>query len=121
MAIDWDSIAKLGGIGKGTPIALQREKHKRDWQKIDEKESRKVRKRSAGRCEARIITPGRRALVRCLRRAFHVHHHLGGFGVRGRGESALAKHKSHLCAQCHEDLKKTLLHDHGNVYRRRAA
>lgn len=62
---------------------------------IDAAESAKVRERSGGRCEARI---GR---VRCHARAVHVHHRLAGIGVRGRGASALADNKLHLCLRCH--------------------
>ena len=56
----------------------------------DRRESAKVKSRSGGVCED------------CDRaRAVHVHHLLGGIGVRGRGKSALAENKLHLCTACH--------------------
>ena len=79
---------------------------------VDEAESDKVRKRSKGICE--VTVDG----TRCKRRAFHVHHQLGGNGRRGRGESALAKNKTHACVQCHEQIGKQLRHVRGNVYKR---
>ena len=57
---------------------------------IDLSENEKVRERSGGRCE------------RCGRRAVHVHHLMSGIGVRGRGASALAENKLHLCVECHQ-------------------
>ena len=89
MAIDYDAIARAGGLGKGTPIRTKIEQAKAAWQKVDERESRKVRRRSGGQCEVRVGD------VRCPDRARHVHHHMGGSGVRGRGASAHARHKSH--------------------------
>jgi len=60
---------------------------------VDRKESEKVKQRSNGVCE------------RCDRqRAVHVHHMVGGRGRRGRGVSALAQNKVHLCAGCHEAI-----------------
>lgn len=112
MAIDYDAIARAGGIGKGTPLRVQIKDAKAAWQKVDERESRKVRKRSGGRCEVTVNGS------RCTRRAFQVHHHMGGIGVRGRGESALAKNKTHACSQCHPKITgKTLQHSRGNHYR----
>ena len=61
----------------------------------DRLENRKVKKRSGGRCEA--VLDG----VRCQERSAHVHHLLGGIGVRARGDSALATHKVDLCVNCH--------------------
>lgn len=115
MSIDYDAIGRAGGISKGRPLKTLRAEAKEEWQSIDDRESRKVRKRSGGQCEVRRVGFGR-----CQRRAFHVHHHMGGFGVRGRGDSALAKNKSHVCAQCHEDIGgKILRHDAGQRYRER--
>lgn len=116
MAIDYDAIQRAGGIGKGKPISVMREETKAEWQKIDERESRKVRKRSEGRCEVAIQG------VRCPRRAFEVHHHMGGIGVRGRGESALMKNKTHCCPDHHGRItSKKLAHISGNRYRERVA
>lgn len=114
MSIDYDAIERAGGLGKGKPFRQILDEAKAEWQAIDARESRKVRKRSGGRCE--VTAHG----VRCRRRAFEVHHHLGGFGVRGRGNSALASHKSHTCSGCHRQITgKTLVHISGNRYRQR--
>ena len=114
MAIDYEAIARAGGLGKGKPIRTKVEQAQAVWQKIDERESRKVRQRSGGRCE--VIIAG----VRCRRRAYEVHHHMGGYGVRGRGASALAANKTHMCGQCHPRIKAhTLQHISGNRYRER--
>jgi len=114
MAIDYDAVARAGGYGKGKPLRTQIDEAKEAWQKVDERESRKVRKRSGGRCE--VVIEG----VRCQRRAFEVHHHIGGFGARGRGESALSHNKSHTCRDCHHRITcKTLVHISGNRYRER--
>ena len=61
----------------------------------DEKESDKVRERSGGRCEIRVI--GEPA---CRNRGLHVHHMIGG-RMRARGISALAQHKQHACCGHH--------------------
>ena len=118
MAINYDKIAAAGGLGKGTPIRTKIEQAKAAWQKIDDRESRKVRKRSGGRCE--VIVNG----ARCGKPAWSVHHHMGGYGVRGRGDSALAKHKTHCCGSgttgCHGLItSRRLQHIQGNHYRTR--
>ena len=69
----------------------------------DARESDKVKARSGWRCE--VVTPW----GRCRRRAFHVHHMLGGIGVRGRGESAKAIRKQHVCSDCHSDIGNHVL------------
>lgn len=108
MAINYDALA----FPKGTPLRTRIKLAKRAWQRVDERESRKVRKRSQGQCEVRLVG------VRCPKVACQVHHHLGGFGVRGRGESALAKNKTHACTGCHSLIgSKRLLHIQGNHYR----
>lgn len=116
--IDYDAIARAGPrakwLGKGTPLRTLIKDAKTKWQERDERESDKVRARSGGRCEVTIRG------IRCRKRAFHVHHHKGGFGVRGRGDSALRKHKTHACADCHSRITgKTLVHVRGNRYRER--
>lgn len=94
-------------------VALERDKRKADRKAIDEKGSRIARARAGGRCE--VTVDGKR----CRRADNQTHHHLGGFGVRGRGESAKAKHKTRTCTKCHDDITaKRLLHVEGNVYRR---
>jgi hypothetical protein len=112
MAIDYEALARAGGLSKGTPIRTQQEKAKAAWQTIDKRESAKVRKRSGGQCEVRAGN------VRCLKRAGEVHHHLGGFGVRGRGDSAKARNKTHACSGCHGLItSRRLQHIQGNHYR----
>lgn len=98
MPIDYSAIARAGGIGKGIPLAAQKAERLRKRQTIDERESEKVKARSGGRCE--VVVDGRR----CSRRAFEVHHLLGGHGVRGRGLSAKAAAKQHCCQVCHSAI-----------------
>jgi hypothetical protein len=74
---------------------------------LDTRESAKVRKRSGGQCEVREVLElggwlGPAGMpVRCQRAATQVHHMIGGNGKRGRGISALAIHKQHMCDACH--------------------
>lgn len=84
----------------------------------DRSENDKVKARSGGQCEvleryADSIVP-----YRCTRRAVHVHHVLGGFGVRGRGESAKAENKLHLCKTCHSEIHGHVLIPAGKYWRR---
>jgi hypothetical protein len=81
---------------KGVPAHVARSQRKSDQRNIDLRESADVRRRSGGRCEL----PG------CQRPADHVHHLLGGNGVRGRVStgSHLAENKIHLCAEDHRDV-----------------
>ena len=74
---------------------------------LDLQESRKVRKRSGGRCEVheQAVVPGGIVYVlRCIRPAMHVMHLIGGHGKRGIGISALAEHKLHGCAEHHREI-----------------
>jgi hypothetical protein len=87
---------------KPRPTALEREDRRKAIKSVDERESRKVKIRSGGRCE--VVTR-----ERCKRYAQHVHHMLGGIGVRGRGESAKAIRKQHVCADCHSDIGNHIL------------
>lgn len=92
---------------------LDKEKADALWQGIDKKESDKVRRRSRTVCE--VTVRGHR----CTRRAFEVHHHIGGWKLRGRGISALAKNKTHCCSDCHHLITANVLeHLAGNEYRR---
>lgn len=75
---------------------------------LDDKESAKVKARSGGRCEIEVEV-NRKVAWRCKRRAVHVHHMLGGIGVRGRGESAKAIRKQHACSDCHSDITNHVL------------
>ena len=90
------------GLGhpKPTPAKTARALVKAERERVDRVESEKVRARSKGRCEM-SLSHGRLAGPRCPRRATEVHHLLGGIGRRGRGESALASNKVHLCDRCH--------------------
>ena len=94
---------------KGRPAKLEKADRTAKRVDRDDKESKKVRERSKGRCE---MWEG---LVRCTRRAVHVHHLLGGIGVRGRGDSAEASRKLHLCNSCHSDLHSHVLVRHGGL------
>lgn len=59
-------------------------------------------KRSGGRCEVRELQG--MTSVRCGRGAIEVHHMIGGRGKRGRGASATAECKQHVCTACHQDI-----------------
>jgi hypothetical protein len=80
------------GFPKPRPARLEREDRKKTRVTADETESKKVKLRSGGRCEVVVQGEGR-----CRRRAHSVHHMIGGIGVRGRGVSALAERKQHVC------------------------
>ena len=99
----------MSRLSKGRPVALEREDRRKKRTQIDDKESNTVRKRSGGRCEA--VVSGER----CRRKAFHVHHLMGGWGVRGRGDSALAKNKLHLCEFCHRRVHQHVLVHQGGA------
>lgn len=99
---------------KGRPSKLEKADRKSARVSIDEQESRKVRKRSTGRCEV-VVQVNRKVAWRCKRRAVHVHHMLGGIGVRGRGESAKAIRKQHTCQECHSDITGHVLQRIGDV------
>ena len=110
----------MSGIAfpKPRPAALQRQDRRKALKKADEAENDKVRARSGGRCEMveKYITSW--GLARCSRRAIHIHHRLSGIGVRGRGKSALAQWKYHLCQKCHQDIHAHILVPDGDYFRR---
>lgn len=89
----------------------------------DRRGTAEVKRRSGGRCEVTIACEGTIASIRCSRPAAEVHHHLGGWKLRGRGLSALAAHKTHACVACHRlitgqvGVGQPLVHVAGNVYR----
>ena len=113
MRIDYGAISRAGGLGKGTPRKVAKAARTRLRVTVDERESAKVRVRSGGRCE--VVVQGQR----CSGRAFEVHHQMGGFGVRGRGKSALARNKTHACSKCHHAITGNVLqHIKGQQYRR---
>lgn len=103
------------GLAFPKPRPQKLQKADRTAQRVsrDEAESKKVRVRSGGRCE--MWVKSLRELARCKRRAVHVHHLLGGIGVRGRGDSAEASRKLHLCNSCHSDLHSHVLVRHGGL------
>ena len=105
------------GFPKGRPASLLREDRRKARASKDEQESKKVKVRSMGICErVETLSGGIRAF--CMRRAVHVHHLLGGNGVRGRGKSALAINKLHLCAKCHSEIHAHVLVPDGTTWRR---
>ena len=88
---------------QGTRIRTQRDADKA----LDKAENAKVPIRSGGRCEVkerRILFDGYPADIRCQCAAQHIMHLIGGRGKRGRGISALAKHKLHGCARHHREI-----------------
>lgn len=91
-------------FAKPRPGALEREDRRQKRAARDEAENTKIRARSHRQCEAVVIGEGR-----CVRRACHPHHMIGGWGKRARGISVLAEHKQHLCPQCHEDIGAHIL------------
>lgn len=100
-------------LPKPRPHKLVKEESDAQWQRVDRMESDKVKARSKGQCE--VIERG----LRCDRRAFEVHHHIGGWKRRGRGASAFAENKTHCCSDCHADITGNVLeHLGGNRYRR---
>lgn len=104
MAIDTSELP----YAKGRPRKLEKADRLKARVSIDDRESAKVKARSGGRCE--IWTEvNRKVEWRCKRRAIHVHHMLGGSGVRGRGESARAERKQHVCTDCHSDIGNHVL------------
>lgn len=113
--MDMSFLDKIpGAITKGPRHVKVIAKAKTARKTRDEAESDKVRLRSGGRCEIEVRGQ------RCRKRAVHVHHRLGGIGQRGRGESALAKHKDHACEGCHAKIGDgDLLHVEGHTYRAR--
>lgn len=77
--------------------------------KVEREENKKVVERSGGRCEVMVehgltLPDGYvhdPVVILCRRRATQVHHMIGKWRLRGRGKSALAEHKQHVCETCH--------------------
>lgn len=109
---------------KPRPAKLERHARKVIRESLDKAENQKVKARSGGRCEVqeRCSVVGLvlhvASQARCPRRAIHIHHKLGGHGVRGRGASALAENKLHACAQCHSDIHSHVLVPDDDYFRR---
>jgi hypothetical protein len=100
-----------GATQKGyRPRDAAKQTRKQLWQKLDRAESEKVKARSGGRCEVRG--------PHCGSTAVHVHHKLSGRGVRGKGKSALAENKVHVCAWCHFDIHIRRLVEIDGTWRR---
>lgn len=103
---------------KPRPAKLDRDAKRRQRQTEDERENRKVRARSGGRCEVMTVLrfeSGARLGCRCARRASQIHHQIGGWGSRARGESLRAERKQHVCAECHSDITGHVLQRVGGV------
>ena len=84
---------------KQRPALLDKQAHKKTVVDLDRLENDKVKQRSGGWCEIHELHEG--VAVRCKRRAYEIHHLLGGWRRRSRGASALAEHKQHVCRTCH--------------------
>lgn len=78
------------------PKVLDTDDRKKREKEFDEKESAKAKARAKGRCEIFVVGEGR-----CKRRDAQTHHMLGGWGRRGKGESAKAERKQRVCDSCH--------------------
>ena len=100
---------------KPRPRKLEKADRRKARVSVDDRESAKVKARSGGQCEVRCVD-GRP--YRCPRRAIHVHHRLGGIGVRGHGDSAKAENKLHVCDRCHRDMHAHVLVPDGKQFRR---
>jgi hypothetical protein len=84
--------------------------------KVERVENEKVVARSGGRCE---VWYADEFDGRCIYVATQIHHMLGCWRMRGKGQSALAKHKQHVCAECHRaitgDVNRKLIRVGGPV------
>ena len=98
------------------PIPQPKAAKPANWKAADRKGSEEAKKRSGGRCEVvELVTIGYYQPIpaRCMKRAVHIHHAIMGWRIRGRGASAKAENKLHVCALCHADI-------HARVLRRMA-
>lgn len=112
MSIDWMAIQDAGGLGKGTPKAVEKMQRTANRQASDESENVKVKARSGGRCEVKWFGRKARQVQRCPHASVYgVHHMIFGNGKRARGKSILADHKQDVCRDCHALI-------HGHVLRR---
>ena len=80
---------------KPVPQFVERQQRRACQQARERLENAAVKERSGGQCE--VVLDGRR----CRKAGREVHHLLGGHGRRGRGDSALATHKVHMCVEHH--------------------
>ena len=95
-------------LAKPRPRLLEKRPAKAETAKVDRDENFKVRMRSQGWCEVRVLERGFAGLLLCRRRGSHVHHLISGIGRRNVGKSIEAAHKLHVCDRCHEEI-------HGHV------
>lgn len=97
-------------LKKPRPKLLDKREKKADVAKEDRAENAKVKARSSGMCEVwEVFTRvDGGSMMRCHRRAGHIHHLRSGIGVRNRGESIKARCKLHVCEMHHEEI-------HGHV------
>ena len=106
MAIDYSVLA----LPKGKPAAQEKAERTKTRKTSDEKENKKVKERSGGRCEVKWFGKKQRRIKRCERRsAPGVHHMIGGWGKRARGPSLLATHKQDVCLECHKLITSHVL------------
>ena len=87
---------------KQRPALLGKQDRRKTVIDLDRLENDKVKQRSGGRCEIHELHQG--IPIRCTRRAYEIHHLLGGWRRRSRGVSALAEHKQHVCRRCHREV-----------------
>ena len=98
---------------KGRPRALDKAVRRKALEAFDTRESAKVKLRSGGLCE--VQEEFRDHWTRCGRHATDVHHLMGGIGVRGVGDSALAVNKVRVCRVCHRLIHNHILRSLGGV------
>lgn len=105
---------------KGRPAALEREDRRKARESRDRAENATVKRRSEGQCEVWQWERTRLGVIafRCEKRALHIHHLLGGIGVRAIGKSALAENKLHVCMDCHRAIHAHVLVRDGQYWRR---
>lgn len=87
-------------------------KPRTNWKAADRQGSEDVTERSGGLCE--VVEMRRRwhqwfgdtgpEYMRCFRPATQIHHMIGGWKRRGRGMSAQADRKQHVCDACHRAI-----------------
>src|SRR3990167_3461228 len=84
------------------PIPQPKAAKPANWKAADRQGSAEVKRRSGGRCEVVEVVGAR--LVACPNRATEVHHLIGGWKIRGRGISASALRKQHVCISHHKAI-----------------
>lgn len=92
---------------KPVPALIEKTQKQLAVASLEASENAEVRFRSGGVCEVTTLQDG--VPIRCRRRATDIHHMIGGWGRRGRGISALALHKQHVCRWCHREISGHVL------------